>query len=129
MRSKESLAAQQVAYLSVDPSKITVQLGPIVQVTIDLTQQSNNGTITYTISTYGYTLNGDAVGTTNNSVPTVSLGGDLSVPGNPNAGSLKFTVTSGANSSTAEVSLNIGEYSGAGYNGVIACWSAAGPGK
>ena len=127
MQAIQNLDAQKVfqgaQIVPLVPYQITLQLGPYVVVTTDLRQYSNSGAITYTVSSPLYSLQGDTVGSTNNSDEQLTLQANMEV-GNLKIGTVTFSVTSGANSSTAEVTVTFnGGSEGVGYNGVIACWN------
>ena len=126
MKPKESFDGQNVSEAiqasTMAPSQITLQLGGWLQVKTDLTDLDNNGTITYTISTLGFVLSGDTVGSTNASDPKLQLGADVYLFKNL-VGSVSFSITSDLSNqqSTAVVTATF-RGTGPQYSGIIACW-------
>jgi len=126
MKPKESFAApnllEAIQTSPMAPTQITVQLGAWLQLTTNLTQLSNQGTITYTISTSVFSLSGDTSGLTNATDPQLALVGNLSL-GLAHVGEVEFLITSDLSNqqSTADVLVKFAN-SGIEYSGIVACW-------
>ena len=126
MKPKESFAApnllEAIQASPLAPMQITVQLGAWLQLTTNLTQLSNQGTITYTISTSVFSLSGDIAGSTNDTDPQLALVGNLYL-GIAHVGTVEFLITSDLSNqqSTADVLVTFGT-KGTEYSGIMACW-------
>ena len=126
MKPKESfdtpnlLEAIQTSPLA--PTQISVQLGAWLQLTTNLTQLNNQGTITYTISTSVFSVSGDTTGSTNATDPKLTLSGNLYF-GTVQVGTVEFHITSDLSNqqSTADVFVTFGT-KGTEYPGIMACW-------
>ena len=128
MKPKESFDAQKfledIQAYPLTPTQIVFQLGAWLQVTTNLTQISNNGTITYIISaTLGFSLIGDTVGQTNKSDPKLQLASEIFAVG-VSVGNVSFLIRTdlGKQHSTADVTVSFNNGQEFQYSGVIAAW-------